>query len=288
MVKLLYEHIDVQESLSWRHALSDSPGFEFNWHYHHSFELTLITAGTGQRFIGDSFGAYEPGDLALIGPELPHSYVSDADSHDNRNVVVQFTRDFLGAGFFDRPEFAGIAAMLDQASSGLVFPTEAAAEVSDVLCGFNRQGATERTLALLGVLARLAEAAPERLASQTYRPDVDRAMHGTVDTVCRYLGQSYTRQVTLSEVARVAHLSPAAFCRFFRRAMGRTMTAYLIELRVAAACKMLIDTDLAITEIAVRSGFQNRSNFNRRFREVRGITPREHRAAFLQSTGAVR
>lgn len=279
-VKLVYERIDLHSTASWRHALSNAPRLTFGWHFHRGYELTLITAGTGQRFVGDSIEAYEPGDLVLLGPNLPHAYASDPGSRDNRNVVVQFRRDFLGDTFFDRPEFIDIGGLLDRTEPGLWFPSDTVAQVDDVLRRLTDQDPTDRTIALLGVLARLAESRPRPIASAGYRPSLDRATHATVDKVCHYLGAAYMRPVTLAEVAQVAHLSPAAFSRFFRRAMGRTMTAYLIELRVAAACKLLVDTDLPITDIATRAGFNNLSNFNRRFRELKDVTPRQHRAAF--------
>lgn len=282
-MNVVYERVDLHQTASWRHALSDAPSFGFGWHFHRIFELTLITAGTGQRFVGDSIQSYQPGDLALLAPNLPHAYASDRISRDNRGVIIQFGRDFLGHTFFDRPEFAGVGGLLDRAETGLQFPPEIVEQVEDALRQMSGQRPTDRTIALLDVLARLSESNAIPLASAGYQPLLDRSTHATVDEVCRYLGASYTRPVTLAEVAHVAHLSPTAFSRFFRRAMGRTMTAYLIELRIAAACRLLIDTDMPITEVAVQAGFNNLANFNRRFRDLKGITPRQHRAAFRTS-----
>jgi AraC-like DNA-binding protein len=94
------------------------------------------------------------------------------------------------------------------------------------------------------------------------------------------LNGRFTEGVTLAEAASVAHLSIPAFSRMFRRTTGRTLVAYLNELRTGLACRELMETGRAVSDIAYDSGFNNLSNFNRRFRSLKGLSPREYREAF--------
>jgi AraC-like DNA-binding protein len=86
--------------------------------------------------------------------------------------------------------------------------------------------------------------------------------------------------VSLAEAAQVAHLSIPAFCRMFRRTTGKTLVGYLNELRTGEVCRELIETERPVSEIAFGSGFNNLSNFNRRFRAQKGLSPRDYRRAF--------
>lgn len=97
-----------------------------------------------------------------------------------------------------------------------------------------------------------------------------------------FLNQNYQRSIFLNEAAEVAHLSAAAFSRFFRKTAGKTFTAYVNELRVAQACRFLIETDRNIAAVALDCGFENLSNFNRRFQELKKMSPREFRREFAE------
>ena len=86
------------------------------------------------------------------------------------------------------------------------------------------------------------------------------------------------------DIAKLAGFSPSAFCRFFKRQMGRTFSDHVNDVRLARACAELADTDQAVIEIAFGCGYHNLPYFNRRFRAMLGCTPREYRSRALQGT----
>ncbi len=270
------EHIVGPPDVSWRYHVLRAPKFGAHWHFHPEIELTLITAGSGTRIIGDSVENYRPGDLTLIGSELPHSYASAPGQDHHEALVIHFRHDFLGPEFLLRPEFSAIGELVAAARRGLTIVAEPS--LVTALRMLESGPATDRTLGLLRCLHHLADEPGLRtLTTATAKPPVSEAGRDRADAVHTYLSEAYTGPVHLADVAAVAHMAPSAFSRFFRRTFGRTLTDYVTELRIAAACRLLSETELPVAEVAARSGYENLSNFNRRFRALKGTTPREYR-----------
>lgn len=267
-------------NMSWRYHIRTSDQFEFSWGFHEELELTLILEGSGRRLVADSSEPYAPGDLALIGAELPHTYVSSPGAEPNTAVIVQFRPDFLGRGLWDRPEFVAIASLLRGARRGLAFD-DPPPRVTEALPVLGTLRPVERTLALLRLLQTLSEHDAIRpLVSERHVPDLGQTTRRRVDIICSFLHDAHRRPIRLDEAAGLVHMSPAAFSRFFHRTLGRTFTDYLNDLRVDAACRLLIDTDLPVTAVAAQCGYRNLSYFNRRFLRRKGTQPRRYRQQY--------
>jgi AraC-like DNA-binding protein len=282
-VKPRYEQPGVPDGTTLVCFVRRQSAFDFAWHYHREYELTLITEGTGTRYVGTTVERYHPGDLVLLGPDLPHTFASEPYEGMAGAAVTQFRHDFLGPEFFALPQFRTLGDLLTRSARGLRFgrsPDEARA----LLARLPRLQPAAQTVALLEVLCGLAaDATATPITGPGYAPAPSTAVRDRIDAVCRYLQQNHTEPVDQAEVAALVHMSPTSFSRFFRGAMGRTLTDYVNQLRVETACALLTAAPLPVTEVAARSGYRNLSNFNRRFRELKGLRPTEYRAAHRQA-----
>ncbi|HYD84278.1 MAG TPA: cupin domain-containing protein, partial [Opitutus sp.] len=126
-VKIHFEKVLPNAGESFHCRRFEEPTFPAPYHTHPEIELTYIVSSHGRRFVGDSIEQFGPGDLVLIGSNLPHRWASDtpppkAGRRWATSLVVQFLPDCLGAHFWNQPEFAAIATLLARAQAGLVFP----------------------------------------------------------------------------------------------------------------------------------------------------------------------
>jgi AraC-like DNA-binding protein/quercetin dioxygenase-like cupin family protein len=265
-----------KEFRKWTH-------FPFNWHYHPEIELTMIVKGRGLRFVVDSIQDYREGDLCLLGSNTPHTWQSVAvPGQTVHSIVIIFKRDFLGPEFLERPEARHISELLERSKTGLVLSGKTRQTIAAQMLKMCRtpRGSFQHVLDLLSMLSTIAGASArdcQALGTCTINPETNKDAHRRLTSVLNYIDRHPEEIPPQSEVAREVRLSPAAFSRFFKRCVGKTYVSYLNELRIGRACRALIETDLNITEIAYSAGFNNLSNFNRRFRAMKRITPRAFR-----------
>jgi AraC-like DNA-binding protein len=274
----------AQGPSSFNAFVRHDPAFPFDWHYHPEYELTLILESKGQRLVGDGIADYSAGDLVLLGPNVPHSWRSGPSQSQraHRAVVIQFRHDFLGEHFFSLKEMESVARLLKRASSGVAFGhTETGRNIAEQLADLPTLHPAKKMAILLSALVDLAsERDTQVLSTLQVKPMGRRVDQQRIDAVCKYLNEHYDEEIDFAKLAHRYQMDQASLCRFFKRATGRTMTAYLNELRVGAAAQLLIDTDQSVLEIGFQVGFGNYSNFNRQFKRLKGFGPRTLRSHF--------
>ncbi len=99
----------------------------------------------------------------------------------------------------------------------------------------------------------------------------------TIRDIITYVNEHYSEKLTLDDMAAYTGFTREYFCRFFKKHMGITFLRYLDEVRISHAGRLLRTTDLPIAEVMTQSGFSNQTLFNRLFKELYGMTPREVR-----------
>jgi len=261
------------------------PFFLKVWHYHPELELVLNIKSTGTRFVGDSIKKFDEGEVVLIGKNLPHMWLNDElyfDENSNlivEDIVVHFKKEFLGFDFLEASEMKHISKLLYIARYGIKFldldqkVVMAIGKMAEMEAGF------ERTMKFIYVLNTLAKHRDyELLSSEVFVNAFKKNQNEILDKTYEYVFENFSGPIGLKDVAKIAHMNPSAFSRFFKRVNHKTFSRYLNEVRIGYACKLLIENRFNIASICYESGFNNISNFNRQFKAIIKMSPTEYRA----------
>jgi len=274
---------------AWEHGY---PYRTVRWHFHPEYEIHHVVATTGQYFVGDFIGEFEPGNLVLTGPNLPHNWVSDVPPGTClplRCRVLQFSESFFADANRVFPELSGCIDILEMSRRGVQFTQETAALVGPILGELVEAKGIRRIELFMNVLNALSSAQSAcTLASTRYHPDPSGFMSAGVNQALAYINTHLTEPFSEADLAELTAQSPSSFSRSFRRHTGMALVQYVNRLRINFACHLLMsEAEMSITDICFAAGFNNISNFNRRFLDQKGMAPSRFRTLLAQNVRAV-
>ena len=258
--------------------------FTYPLHQHRDFELNFVQNGQGlRRIVGDCVEEIGPLDLVLIaGENLEHVWEQgNCRSKDIREITIQFSPDLFGPELLGKNQFARIEKMLERARHGIAFPAEAILKVYhrlDTLA--SEKDSFQQFVSCLMLLYELSGFDFKILATSSFAHAPRDRESRRILKVKEYINEHYAEPVTLEMLAGMVGMSPSSFSRFFKQHTNRTLSSYIIDIRLGQAARDLVDTSQNISEICYSCGFNNLSNFNRIFKAKRGISPREFRQIY--------
>jgi AraC-like DNA-binding protein len=251
------------------------PFFEFRWHYHPEYEITYIVKGSGSRLVGNCYETYNEGDFVLLGSDLPHTWSSKSTEHEfSEAIVIQFSKACIEP-FIGFVECQNIKTLLEQSERGIQFH-DTQALLPSLLAVLESHG-MERIIKLLSLLEILSDSSRKFITENTYQIVYNEKSERRINKVCLFIQNNYTSKITLKEVADSIHMSESNFCKFFKKATGKTFSDYLNEMRINEACRLITQTDHTINQIAFQCGFETLSYFNRVFVNKKKMTPSNYR-----------
>lgn len=258
------------------------------WHSHEELEFISIKKGRGTFFVGDCIHHFTEEFTVLIGSNTPHYWLFDEEYvHQSPSApadirVVHFRPDFIGADFFLLPEASHIKQLYQKARRALIFEEDT--RLSVFFDRIVRQAPFQRLTALLETLGYIAGlACYATLVSPDYTLLQQEEDLRRMNKVMEYIRLQYKAKVRLEDVAQLAGMTSNSFCRYFKQRTGKTLVAFLHEIRVGQACKMLTETSLSIKEICFDCGFQNFVSFHKIFKTITRTTPSAYREAAQRS-----
>jgi AraC-like DNA-binding protein len=276
------EVIQIRPGESFAVRSHGYPYHTVRWHFHPEFELHQIVATNGRYFVGDFIGAFEPGNLVLTGPNLPHNWISDVPNGQSvplRCRFIQFSEEFIGGAIATFPELSAVSPLLNLSRRGVLFSQATSREIQPLFVEITHAHGVQRIglfMAIMDALSR--ESQPRALASESYLPDPSGYMSTGMNKALAYIRENLTQQFNESDLAAIAGQNSSAFSRSFRKHTGMSLLQYIRRLRINLACQILMSDEQAqISDICFDVGFNNLSNFNRQFLAEKGMPPSQFR-----------
>lgn len=258
--------------LAERHKTS----FTYPLHKHKEFELNFVCHAQGaKRIVGDCIEEVGDVDLVLLGSDIEHEWQQGAcKSDDIHEITIQFATDLFGETLMSKNHMESIRRLLHDSSMGVAFNTEAILHIYERLEDLAKiTNGFYQVLKLFEILYELSLTNYRILASSAFAHVQTTTESRRVKKVTDYVAEHFKDEIRLQELADLAGMTPSAFSRFFKLRTHKSISDYIIDVRLGYAARKLADSSMSIVEVCYTSGFNNISYFNRIFKKKKGCTP---------------
>ena len=257
------------------------PIFYNRLHQHEEIQISHIIHGSGKLLVGDSIHQFVKGETYVIGGNLPHLFRSIPDKKDGHMVSLFFTEETFGKDFFTIPDLKEVLTFFNQAKNGFKVIEQQQKVVKYLMLVASSEN-VQKFISFLKLLDILTTVEKKSLTKFISPKSLTLNEGERLQVIFDYIFKNFHKPIQLSEIADMAFMTPTAFCRFFKQRTNKTFFQFLIELRVEHACQLLgTDQEYKINEVSYLCGFNSISNFNRKFKSIKGQTPSTYKTELV-------
>ena len=266
---------------AFRVQVDDLPHLYNHLHQHPEIQLTVIKESHGTLIAGDYVGPFHAGDVFVIGSNQPHVFRNEEKFFRKKSRAVAITIFFdettLGESFWYLQEMKPLQQFLKTSSGGFRIKGRKRKLLSERLTAINDADGIERLIIFMEILKELGSRKEmQPLSKPIIQRNIKSYDVNRLNKVIEFTFKEFQRTITLKEVSALANLTPEAFCKYFKTRTRKTYTGFLNEIRINNACRLL-NEERSIANVSYDCGFTNLSNFNRVFKKIRKISPRNWR-----------
>lgn len=266
------------------------PHFYNHLHRHNETQITWILKGEGTLIAGTCMQRFQSGDIYIFGANQPHILKSDPvyfEKNSRREVhALTIFVDLRGpfGKILDIPEMQNVKKFMEATRMGLQVPSSQHKPVIEKMLLVKEARNGVRLAYFIQLLQALSYIKKFKTLSNTHTEFAISESEGLrMNDIYQYTMAHYTENISLKQIADVAHLTPQAFCRYFKKHTLKTYISFLNEVRINEACKKIVSEKFdSLASIAYQTGFSNAVTFNRVFKKITGQPPKKFMNEYLQ------
>ena len=272
----------LKNSIYTKEIISDKLSDQF--HFHNAYEIALIIEGNGRRIVGDNIGNFSNDDLIILGPNIPHASYSDRKYHIIESstkvhaIVVYFRPDWITADHMNTTDFTPVKKLLNQLKRGIKVEGKTHSIVKNSLLKLPNADGLKSFTILFRILYNISVSKDySYLASTRYSNTYSENDIKRINDVYKYVMENFTEVISLNNIASIAHMTPSAFCKYFKSKTSKTFIHFANEIRINYARELLMNRNIDISQISIQCGFNNFTSFNKNFKHFTKTTPSAYR-----------
>jgi AraC-like DNA-binding protein len=286
-MKVLPFKVPKTENESFRVQIENDSHFYGELHSHPEIQITYIIESYGTLVAGDFIGQFEPGNLIIVGSNQPHVFRNNPEYFMGENGLkanctsLFIRKNMFGKEFMDMPEIGLLKEFFTLTDRGLLIDKGESIKMLPLINSFQTSEGFSKLVVLFNFLDKIIKCSAFKiLSSIALKKELNEKEGIRMNAIYQFTLTEYHNPISLKKIADIANLTPQSFCRYFKKHTRKSYVNFLSEVRIGHACQKLQYFDNSITTVCFTTGFNNLSNFNRQFKSVVGITPKEYRNKF--------
>lgn len=264
------------------------PYFYNHLHRHKEVQITSIILGEGTLIVGNYTQPFKSGETYVIGANVPHMFKGDpkyfeANNEKNIHAIHIFFEINKIQPTLNLPEFEKINGFLTNMKGSLLLPAQYGEKVTQDIYEISTLDGLDRFIALTKLLHFFSgtvinwKSLTTGISTYNYTESEGIRMN----SIFQFIIENFSEQIDLTKIASVAHMTPHAFCKYFKKHTRKTYLTFLNEIRINEACKILLrEQSSSISTVAYSVGFNSVITFNRVFKKTTDKTPSEYIKAY--------
>lgn len=252
--------------------------FYSHYHRHKEIQISYIMQGKGSVVIGNLIQPFVEDEIYILKANDPHIFIKETDLHENIHVVHIFVGFDKLRFLFDLQELHPVREFFRQLDSSKKLDPRHSIAIRQYFQQLSKAEGLNKFRKVLDVFDYLLSQESSLISLYSGLPEsnFNDKVGVRINEVLRYSLDNFNADISIDEVAKLIHMTPSAFCKYFKKHTMKTYVTFLNEIRIEKACQLLVNRSTEnISEVAYLCGFNTVVHFNRVFKHILKCSPSE-------------